>query len=116
MKLRDLSGWRRVGFALSILWIVVASAAYFGHLRGSPANSWWMDAWNAVFPFSDDVPLYSWQAFDCWPGQFGCGGSQTFDAAGYITFIFLPLALIWIIGYVAQWIKAGFARKNDCGT
>ena len=89
MSIPALSGWQRLGIALTVLWLaLVASSASFDWM--SPNVHKWI---NSRFVDPDD-PL---QLF------------PRVDWARLIALALFPIIGLWVLGAVAAWVKNGFA-------
>jgi hypothetical protein len=113
-----LRGWQRLGIALSIAWVAVASLLYFSQLgvvlKEGDSLPPWVAAWHSI-PFTKHALLFALESpAAC---DFGSRGLDlcfqflvTFSGTGYLVFILIPVTAIWLVGNCAAWIRRGFAN------
>lgn len=115
--LKRLSGWHRLGIALTGLWLVAASTIYFS-VVGSYANHLpdWVIAWNRALGFSESIKLFE---IDChrrsgpsYMEPITCGTPE-FALFGFLVFLLLPVLIFWALGYVGAWVRQGFQERPD---
>lgn len=114
--LRKFNGWYRAGVAVSLLWIVVATIAYFTSLGSHyiaehslddllPAvvMVWWKFAYSfgfGLFENTTSIPDFSVTTL-------------SFNIIGFIAFILVPIAVLWCSGFLGAWVAAGFKKPTD---
>ena len=97
--------WVRVLVAASVLWVLLAAGAVFvEYLSRDPLDQ---------FPSRVPAEFYFWQ----WSGfnLFAAPENQirTFEpnALRILSFLFGPLLLIWVVGWLIVWVKDGFKSR-----
>lgn len=123
--LRRLDGWHRIAFALSIAWIVIASASYFSALRTyyllhdepmfehlSPLINWWLSfSGNLGLPmFETTMHEMHRTLFRDVQTTYISGWSFGFDPVGWLIFAAVPVSVLWAALLGARWIAAGFRK------
>lgn len=132
--LRRINGWERLGILLTFAWLILSSALYNNGLNRdfsfvdipSPSPRWkpiaydyrpkWSISWDMHVASTFKLPyLYDWQSHYLEvPNYFGTNVkvldhyNTTFSVAGFISFLLLPIGLIWGGYYAIIWVAHGF--------
>lgn len=112
--LRKLNGWYRAGIAASLLWILVATIAYWtslgrhyipegGLVELLPAVviAWWR--------FSNNFGVFLFEITDSSDHNYTTLG---FDFIGFGAYVLIPIAVLWGLGFMGAWVVAGFKKTN----
>lgn len=90
MKLPDLSGWQRLGVALSLIWAVVIAATTLSESILPSVHGWL----NVAVEGPDDplglFPRLIWSRL--------------------VALLLAPIALLWLFGVTCTWVRNGFER------
>ena len=90
MKLPELSGWQRLGVAVSVIWCCLMAATAMCESILPSVHGWL----NAVFVDPDD-PL-------------GLFPRMVWSRAAAL--VLVPIALLWVLGATCAWVRAGFEK------
>jgi len=68
----------------------------------------WVIAWATFVPF--DAVLFHVEPSSCGSAKFGF--AMAFSTSGYLSFLSIPIVLLWIVGYSASWVRQGFKKTK----
>lgn len=114
-NLIKFTGWYRVGIAVSLLWIVVATVAYFTSLGSHYIAEqslddllpvvvmiWWKFSYSfgfGLFENTTSIPDFN-------------STTLGFDIIGFVAYMLIPVAVLWCLGFLGAWVVAGFKKIN----
>lgn len=93
----EKSFFRKISASLSFLWFIYGSYSYFSIVNQAQIynDSFYWEKLNFVnFLFELGIPVYYTEIFS----------GRSFSLQGYLSFIFVPVALIFVIFFLLEWI------------
>lgn len=107
-----LSGWARLGIALSGVWVVLAPVAYF--LGRASYPSWWTTAFDKLYAW---VPSASGPVFDPTLNMEVVPGEPQLDVAALGLFVAVPVLAGWLVLFLLprtiRWVREGFSKPTS---
>jgi hypothetical protein len=111
--LKKLNGWHRAGIAASLLWTILATTTYSMSLGSHYVNE------RALADLLPAIVLAWWRfSYKSGLGLFEITNSSdfkfttlSFDFVGYLGYVLIPIAALWLCGYLVAWVVAGFHKR-----
>ena len=123
--LKDSSGWTRLVMVLCVIWIVCSNVLYFSgvgeihivNLRtpeNSPDYVWpvWQQAWHYVTFRAEITALYEIGSIGDVIQTGKLVSSDEYRWVGHVTFMLLPIAILWLVYAAVIWIFSGFKSRS----
>ena len=113
--LKQLNGWQRGGIATSLLWSIIATTTYcmslgvhYGKERTlADVLPGVVLAWRGLGFSLFEIEIAYASIASITPLGFAVG----FDVVGFLAYVLIPIAAIWVCGYFVAWVAAGFLKR-----